>query len=100
MAMEELHLSCDLTPGEGPDLHAMCEVFGGTAQIDQFIRLAIKTCFMVLPAGKRTTDEVESQIRRMTDRALADLRQDREAFGLESPVNPAASNPNAPSASA
>ena len=91
MAIEEVHLSCNATPGEGPDFQAMTEVLGGPAQVDQFIRLAIRTCFMVLPAGKRTTDEVETQIRRMTDLVLADLREDREAFGLGSPVKPCGS---------
>ena len=36
-----------------------------------------------LPDGRRTTDEVEKQIRRLVERALRDLREDRDAFGLD-----------------
>ena len=37
---------------------------------------------MALPEDKRSVDELEKQIRRIVDRAIRDLRDDREAFGL------------------
>ncbi len=54
----------------------------GPGQIDQQIRQAIHCCWMLLPADKRNADEVERQIRRIVDRALKDLREDSQAFGL------------------
>jgi hypothetical protein len=37
---------------------------------------------MMLPAGKRTIDELERQLRRIVERAIKDLREDTNAFGL------------------
>jgi len=54
----------------------------GPGQIDQEIRQAIHFCWMLLPADKRNADEVERQIRRIVDRALKDLREDSQAFGI------------------
>ncbi|HYV38564.1 MAG TPA: hypothetical protein VE988_22965 [Gemmataceae bacterium] len=54
----------------------------GPGQIDQQIRQAIQTCWMMLPEGKKTVDELESQIRRMVDRALKDMRDDADQFLL------------------
>ncbi|MBL7139606.1 MAG: hypothetical protein ISS74_01720 [Planctomycetes bacterium] len=49
---------------------------------DQQIRQAIQFCWMALPEDRRSVDEVEKQIRRLVDRALRDLREDADAFGL------------------
>ncbi len=57
----------------------------GPTQIDHQIRQAIQFCWMGLPKERRTVDEVEVQVRRLVDRALKDLREDAEAFGLPSP---------------
>jgi hypothetical protein len=54
----------------------------GPGQIDQQIRQAIHFCWMTLPANKRNVDEVERQMRRILDRALKDLRDDSQAFGM------------------
>jgi hypothetical protein len=68
--------------GDGGDDPAerMAEIFG-PAQIDHMIRQAIQFCWMGLPQERRSVAEVESQVRRMMDRALKDFREDREAFG-------------------
>ena len=58
----------------------MAEMFG-PACIDQFIRQAIQQCWMLLAKEKRTPEELESQIRRIMDRALKDFREDLDAFG-------------------
>ncbi len=50
-------------------------------QIDQMIRQAIQFCWMALPKERRNAEEVESQVRRLVDRAMEDFREDREAFG-------------------
>jgi hypothetical protein len=58
----------------------MTELFG-PACIDQFIRQAIQQCWMLLAKEKRTPEGLESQIRRLVDRALRDFREDLDAFG-------------------
>lgn len=51
-------------------------------QIDQMVRQAISTCWMILPAERQNVDEVEKEIRRIVDRALLNLREDASSFGL------------------
>ena len=57
----------------------MAEFFG-PGQIDQSIRQAIHFCWMALPKERKTVDELDSQIRRITERALKDFRDDENAF--------------------
>ena len=65
-----------------PDnIRKMHEMFG-PSQVDQQIRQAIHICWMMLPEGRKTVDELEKQIRRIMDRAFKDLREDTDAFGL------------------
>lgn len=59
----------------------MREMFS-PAQIDQSVRQAMQFCWMMLPENARTVDELEKQFRRIVDRAIDDLREDAEAFGL------------------
>jgi len=54
--------------------------FFGPTQVDHFIRQAIQMCWMGLPDDRRTTGEVEAQVRRIVDRALKDFREDGEVF--------------------
>jgi len=56
--------------------------FFGPHQVDEQVRQAIQMCWMALPGDKKNVDEVETQIRRIVDRALRDLREDSDAFGL------------------
>lgn len=58
----------------------MASVFG-PGHVDQCIRQAIQMCWMSLPADRQTVDEVEKQIRRLTERALTNIREDHDAFG-------------------
>jgi hypothetical protein len=72
-------------PVNGPDpdeAKSMSEMFG-PGQVDDQIRRAITFCWMMLPRDRKTVDELEKQIRRIVNRALKDLREDTEAFGLE-----------------
>jgi hypothetical protein len=57
----------------------------GPGHVDQSVRQAIGMCWMMLPAGAQTVDELEKQFRRIVDRAIEDLREDAEAFGLPKP---------------
>jgi hypothetical protein len=69
---------------EGGDAaERMADVFG-PSHVDHMIRQAVQHCWMSLAKERRSTDEVERQIRRLVDRALKDFREDRQAFGKES----------------
>jgi hypothetical protein len=67
-------------PMEGEGAERLSELFG-PAQVDHLVRQAINMCWMGLPKERRTVAEVESQIRRLVDRALRDFREDAQAFG-------------------
>jgi hypothetical protein len=54
----------------------------GPGQVDQMVRQAIQTCWMILPDERKNVDELEVQVRRLVDRAIRDLREDAAAFGL------------------
>lgn len=62
--------------------NAMREMFG-PAQVDQQIRAAISTCWMMMPPGKKTPEAVAAEVRRILERALANLAEDAKAFGFE-----------------
>lgn len=66
--------------GCGDAAEQMAEVFG-PSHVDQFVRQAVQFCWMSLPKDRRTTEELEGQVRRLVDRALKDFRDDRAAFG-------------------
>jgi len=75
MACEKLEL-----PAEDPKKLAK---FFGPGQVDQYISLAIQGCWMMLPEEKKTVDEVEKQMRRIFERAIKNMLEDGEAFGVE-----------------
>lgn len=54
----------------------------GPGQVDEQIRQAIHFCWMMLPDDRKTVAELEQQFRRIVERALKDLREDADAFGL------------------
>jgi hypothetical protein len=43
---------------------------------------AISTCWMMLPEEKRNPEAVADEIRRIVERALANLKEDATAFGF------------------
>jgi len=69
---------------EDPDAMKRMRALFSPQHVDQQIRQAIQACWMALPAEKQSIDEVENQIRRIVDRALRDLREDAQSFGLGS----------------
>ena len=75
MAMEEFD-------PKDPDAMKRMRAFFSPQQVDQQIRQAIQFCWMALPPEQQNVDEVEKQIRRIVDRALRDLREDADSFGL------------------
>jgi hypothetical protein len=65
-----------------PDAAKKMRQMFGPGQVDEQIRQAIHLCWMMLPDDRKTVDELEKQLRRIIDRALKDLRDDAEQFGL------------------
>ncbi len=54
----------------------------GPQQVDQSIRQAITLCWGMMPDEKRTPEAVGVEIRRIVERALANLEEDAKAFGI------------------
>lgn len=65
----------------GDDAEDKMRQLFGPGHIDQFVRQAIQTCWMMLPKDRRTMDELDKEIRRLFERGLRDFRDDSEAFG-------------------
>jgi hypothetical protein len=65
-----------------PEAMKRMRAFFSPQQVDQEIHQAIQFCWMALPPDKQNVDEVEKQIRRIVERALRDLREDADSFGL------------------
>ena len=68
--------------GDDPEASKKMRGMLGPGQVDQGVRQAIQMCWMMLPDDAKTVDELERQIRRIVDRAIKDLREDADAFGL------------------
>lgn len=67
----------------GPDDFAkIC----GPDTVDMFMRQAVQMCWMMLPKAKKTVGNVESEVRRVVDRALKDFREDADRFGTGAPT--------------
>ncbi len=60
---------------------AMRDVLGPQA-VDQLIRQAIATCWMMLPESNKCVASVEAEIRRVVDRAIANFKDDASTFGM------------------
>lgn len=73
MAMESFN------PEDSDATRRIQSVFG-PQQVDQQVRQAIQFCWMALPPEKQNVDAVETEIRRIVDRALRDLREDADHF--------------------
>ena len=83
MAMYTCNASAsDGDEDSGKDRESMRQMFGPHG-VDQAVGQAITTCWMMLPDDKRTIANVEAEIRRIVDRALANLKEDAKAFGID-----------------
>ena len=67
---------------DDPDAPKAMRSMFGPGQVDNSVRQAIQMCWMMLPEEGKTVDELEKQFRRIVDRAIRDLKEDAEAFGL------------------
>jgi hypothetical protein len=61
-------------------MEQMNDMFG-PGHVDGVVRQAIQSCWMALPKDRRNVGEVEKEIRRLVERALANLREDASSFG-------------------
>ena len=65
----------------------MCDAYrnaAGPNAVSQPIVQAITSCWHILPKDSRSVEKLETEIRRIVDRALKDVKQDAEAFGFTS----------------
>jgi hypothetical protein len=65
-----------------PDAAKKMRQMFGPGQVDEMIRHAIHISWAMLPEDRQTVDELEKQMRRIMDRAIKDLREDADQFGL------------------
>jgi hypothetical protein len=82
MNMGDVEMSVEKIEPNDPEQLKRMHAFFGPQQVDNQIRQAIQTCWMALPSGRQNVDGVEKEIRRIVDRALKDLREDYQSFGL------------------
>ena len=78
----DTHVTSESFGSDDPEQLKRMHAFFGPQQVDNQIRQAIQTCWMALPADRQNVDGVEKEIRRIVDRALKDLRDDYQSFGL------------------
>ena len=65
-----------------PDAKRKMRGMLGPQQVDNEIRQAISFCWMMMPDDKKNPDAVATEIRRIVERALANLQEDATAFGV------------------
>jgi hypothetical protein len=70
--------------GEADPKNAMREMFG-PGGVNQQVRAAISTCWMMLPEDRRNPESVAAEVRRIVERALANVKEDATAFGFDAP---------------
>ena len=80
MAIYPVSSSCE-SPDPEDQRKAMRAMMGPHA-VQQEIAQAISMCWMMLPSERKTPDAVAAEIRRIVERALANLKEDAEAFGM------------------
>jgi hypothetical protein len=64
---------------DNPEDEAFLRAMGPQA-IDHNIQQALSMCWMMLPASRRTVENVEIEVRRVVDRAIQNMKEDRDRF--------------------
>jgi hypothetical protein len=82
MAVYSSHVGCGSAEDGGDDPKAAMREMFGPGGVDQQVRAAISTCWMMLPPEKRNPQAVGVEVRRIVERALANLAEDAKAFGF------------------
>lgn len=81
MALHTHFASCE-SGGENDSKDAWRNMLG-PGGVDDQVRRAISSCWMVMPPERRNPEAVAAEIRRIVERALANLKDDAKAFGFE-----------------
>lgn len=81
--MDFVHFAGDTKKAAAEASEGM-QAFLGPHVVDQAIRQALSMCWMVLPPERRNFETIETEIRRLVDRALANFKEDFQAFALQS----------------
>ena len=68
--------------GDPEAMAKMMRSMHGPQAVDQSLRHAVSTCWMMLPEDKKNVDAVEREVRRIVDRIIADMREDAAAFEM------------------
>lgn len=69
---------------DDPESVKKMQAMFGPQQVDQEIRQAISVCWMMMPEDKKNPVAVAAEIQRIVDRAIANLKEDAVAFGIDS----------------
>lgn len=72
----------DSCSSDDPESRKKMRNMFGPQQIDQAIGQAISMCWMMMPEGRKNPDAVAAEIRRIVERALANMKEDADAFGV------------------
>ena len=81
MAVHTTQVAAEAGGGGGDPQRAMREMFG-PGGVDQQVRQAISTCWMMLPPQRRNPEAVAAEVRRIVERALGNLAEDAAVFGF------------------
>lgn len=74
--------SCSSADDDPEEARDQMREFLGPGQVDQMVRHALQSCWMALPNDKRNVAELKRQMTRLIDRAIRDMQEDQEAFGM------------------
>jgi hypothetical protein len=58
-------------------------ILHGPGAADNALRQALAMCWAILPDNRKTVAEAEAELRRLVERALRDLREDAQSFGMQ-----------------
>lgn len=58
-------------------------ILHGPGAADNALRQALAMCWAILPDNRKNVAEAEAELRRLVERALRDLREDAQSFGMQ-----------------
>ena len=58
-------------------------ILHGPGAADNALRQALAMCWAILPDNRKNVAEAEAELRRLVERAIRDLREDAQSFGMQ-----------------
>jgi hypothetical protein len=58
-------------------------ILHGPGAADHALRQALAMCWAILPDNRKNVAEAETELRRLVERAIRDLREDAQSFGMQ-----------------